>query len=296
MGSEIINITDVNLDGLADIIVYFGGCLGGRYPSIEIHEWDGIKFKNLNPDYSRCHGLTAPLAVEIKDMDQNGTKEIFLSNSGRPWPDGLGYPYRKESLICMWNGQNIVRFRSEFGAPHFRYQALQNGDAATFAGDQNKALIFYQQTIFDEKLEWFTEERGLNDFWIYHASYFPSLAEPTPTSSPSLQADPREYPSLAAYAYYRILLLHILQAHESDASTVYNALQEKFANDQYGRPYVEMATAFWNAYQSTHKMYDGCAAAIQYAAEHPEILIPLGSDYHGSQSHNYKPEDVCPFR
>jgi hypothetical protein len=59
---------------------------------------------------------------------------------------------------------------------------------------------------------------------------------------------------------------------------------------------IEMATAFWNAYQSTHKMYNGCAAAIQYAAEHPEILTPLGSDYHGWQSHIYVSADVCPFR
>jgi hypothetical protein len=73
-------------------------------------------------------------------------------------------------------------------------------------------------------------------------------------------------------------------------------LQKKFGSDQYGRPYVEMATDFWEAYQSTHRMYDGCAVAIQYAAEHPEILTPLGSDYHGSQSHTYVPADVCPFR
>jgi hypothetical protein len=108
--------------------------------------------------------------------------------------------------------------------------------------------------------------------------------------------EPTEYPRLAAYAYYRIMILHLMQNHESDASTVYNTLQEKFSNDPYGQPYVEMAIAFWNAYQSTHKMYDGCAAAIEYAAEHPDILTPLGSDYHGSQSHIYKPEDVCPFR
>lgn len=92
------------------------------------------------------------------------------------------------------------------------------------------------------------------------------------------------------------MLLHLVQNHESDATTVYNTLQQKFSSDPYGRPYVEMATAFWDAYQSTHKMYDGCAAAIQYAVEHPEILIPLGSDYHGSQSHIYKPADMCPFR
>ncbi|HSG41626.1 MAG TPA: hypothetical protein VLA72_00590 [Anaerolineales bacterium] len=46
----------------------------------------------------------------------------------------------------------------------------------------------------------------------------------------------------------------------------------------------------------THKMYDGCAAEIQYAVEHPEILVPLGSDYHGSQAKIYEPADVCPFR
>ena len=119
---------------------------------------------------------------------------------------------------------------------------------------------------------------------------------PTPITNYLLCADLTEYPSLAAYAYYRIMLLHIVQGHESDAGTVYKTLQQKFRNDLYGHPYEEMATAFWDAYQSTHKMYDGCAAAIEYAAEHPEILAPLGSDYHGSQSHIYVPADVCPFR
>jgi hypothetical protein len=108
--------------------------------------------------------------------------------------------------------------------------------------------------------------------------------------------DKTEYPRLAAYAYYRIMLLHFVQGHESDAGTVYKTLEQKFSNTQYGRSYYEMAAAFWNAYQSTHKMYDGCATAIQYAVEHPGILIPLGRDYHGSQSHTYVPADVCSFR
>ena len=92
------------------------------------------------------------------------------------------------------------------------------------------------------------------------------------------------------------MLLHLVQGNESEAITTYNTLLEIFGNDPHARPYVEMATAFWEVYQSTHKMYDGCAVAIQYAVEHPEILIPLGSDYHGAQSHIYVPEDVCPFR
>jgi hypothetical protein len=92
------------------------------------------------------------------------------------------------------------------------------------------------------------------------------------------------------------MLLHLAQGQEAEAASTYQTLQDTFGSDQYAAPYVEMATAFWEAYQSTHKMYDGCAAAIQYAVEHPEILTPLGSDYHGWQSHTYVPADVCPFR
>jgi hypothetical protein len=294
--SRILDVTDLNLDGLAEVIVYFDGCLGGRCPEIKILEWDGIKFEDLISKYSRCHNLTAPLDISIRDVDKNGTREIMLSNNGRLWPDGIGFPYRAETLTCMWNGKNIDVSKREFGKPYYRYQTLQDGDMATLAGDYQKALIFYKQAVFNNKLEWFTQERGVHDFWVYRSNYFSSLGEPTPTASPSLQPDPGEYSSLAGYAYYRIMLLHLVRGYESDATTVYNTLQQKFGTDLYGRPYVEMATAFWEAYQSTHEMYDGCAAAVQYAAEHPEILIPLGSDYHGVQSHIYAPADVCPFR
>jgi len=115
---------------------------------------------------------------------------------------------------------------------------------------------------------------------------------PNPSPSP----DDPEYPRLAAYAYHRIMLLHLVRGYDLDASATYHTLQQKFPAGNPGHPYVEMATAFWDAYQSTHNMTNACGAAIEYAAVHPEILVPLGSDYHGSQSHTYKPEDVCPFR
>jgi hypothetical protein len=153
-----------------------------------------------------------------------------------------------------------------------------------------QAFALYQNAIFDNKLKWWSLEMHAYEIGILDA-HINNQATPTPPAQ-----DPTEYPRLAAYAYYRIVLLHIVQGHESDAGTVYKTLQQKFANDSYGQPYVQMATAFWNAYHTSHKMYDGCAAAIQYAAEHPEILTPLGSDYHGAQSHIYVPADVCPFR
>ena len=157
--------------------------------------------------------------------------------------------------------------------------------------EYDKALSLYQDAIFSDKLKSYSPEirKNLQDNWMAQVGN----VRPTPTPYPS---DITEYPRLAAYAYYRIMLLHLVQNHEQEATTVYNTLQSKFSNDQYAHPYTEMATAFWEAYQPTHKMYDGCAAAIQYAAEHPEIFIPLGSDYHGYQSHTYVPADVCPFR
>ena len=125
--------------------------------------------------------------------------------------------------------------------------------------------------------------------WLYWNPMSISIAtKPAP--------DLTEYPKLAAYAYYRMITLHI-QLGEMDAAQIkYATLQQKFPVGSPGHPYVEMARAFWNAYQSAGKMYPACAAAIAYADAHPEILTPLGSDYHGAQSHIYVPADVCPFR
>jgi hypothetical protein len=188
-----------------------------------------------------------------------------------------------------WDGQYFTLKNDEYTPPVYRFQAIQDADREVVNGYFDRALVLYQDASFSNKLEWWSPERRTYET---NPLYFstPETPEPTPI------VDNTEYPKLAAYAYYRIMLLHIVRGYESDAGTVYITLQQKFGTDPNGRPYVEMATAFWEAYQSTHKMYDGCAAAIQYAAEHSEILIPLGSDYHGSQSHTYVPADVCPFR
>jgi hypothetical protein len=152
-------------------------------------------------------------------------------------------------------------------------------------------LSFYQAAIFDDRLEWWSPEREVYEIHTHRAQF-----DATPTIFPTPQLNIAEYHQLAAYAYYRIMLLHFVQENEADAETAYMTPQERFGSDLYAQPYIEMATAFWEAYQPTQNMYDGCAAAIQYAAAHPEILIPLGSDYHGWQSRTYIPADVCPFR
>jgi len=284
-----IIVQDLNLNNVPEVIFMQ---LNGISLYIHTFEWNGQTFQDLSPN------VTTGNIITIEDVDHNGTKEILgtgiISLSGF-----YGYPYfgssdfnipqlRSMTYAYSWNGTNFVFSSEKFEPPQYRFQAVQDGDYAVRLEEYAQALSLYQDAVFNEKLEsWSTAQ-----YEYLQTKYYNSNA----TLPPLPIEDTTEYPRFAAYAYYRIMLLHLVQGNQSDAGTVYNTLQEKFGNDQYSRAYVEMAIAFWNACQSAHKMYDGCAAAIQYAVEHPEILIPLGSDYHGAQSHIYKPEDVCPFR
>ncbi|MBI5943420.1 MAG: VCBS repeat-containing protein [Chloroflexi bacterium] len=301
-GVDLVSVTDINQDGLAELVVYFSACLGSRCPSISVYEWNGKKFYDLieNPSYiifDGCSSLAvAPFEIEIRDIDNNGTKEIILRNNGDVFPD-IDFPYRKEARICMWNGKNVVVYKIEFDAPHYRFQAVQDGDRATLAGDYGKALSFYQQTIVNQKLEWFTQDRKFQDFKIYAASHYSSLNNPVPTISPDIVPDPNEYPSLAAYARYRIMLLYVLQNKLPDAEAAYDTLQKEYLFDKPGGYFAQMAFLFWKKYQITQDIKQACDEAVMYAATDPEILLKYLGDFdHGIHSMEYTPESICPFK
>lgn len=247
--------------------------------------WNGSTYVNLAPDAA----IEDVVNGRITDINNDGVLELVLRTA--PLPFYVYQPWREEVHIFSWDGKVFSPQPVTGYQPQYRFQAIEDADLETTLGNYTPALNLYKQAIFNNNLDWWSRERQTYQNAVVEA---PWTHEPTPSVKPL--EDQTEYPRLAAYAYYRIMLLNLVQNHETDANTIYSTLQQKFGNDPYGRPYVEMATAFWNAYQSTYKMYDGCAAAIQYATEHPEILTPLGSDYHGSQSHIYIPADVCPFR
>jgi hypothetical protein len=297
-GVSILDVTDMNNDGIADVIVNFNGCMGNRCPIIRVYEWNGRDFQNLiaNPFdiVGGCSRLSvAPFEVKIQDTDNNGLKEIILSNNGFVQPD-YDFPYRKETRICMWNGQNIVVFKTEFDTPYYRFQAVQDGDRATLSGDYNKALIFYQQAIDDKSLEWFTQDRKWFDFWMYRSKVYSS--EPTPTASPSLKPDPSEYPTLAAYAYYRIMLVHVLQQDTADVESILNTLQGNFPTESPGNYFTQVASIFWQEYQPSMNIQSSCQKVVDYVQQHPPPTEYLGDWDHGKHSIRYTPEAICPFR
>jgi hypothetical protein len=298
-GANLAEIIDLNKNGIPEIILY--NVIHYGYAYVSIFEWDGTEFRSL---IDLGTGISSGIVIDevsatvphkITDTIGDGLNEIVIVYDVNQLCGGFGdfcdgTPARAQTTVLQWNGRNYVLQQGYYTPAEYRFQAIQDGDAASLQKKYDQALSFYQEAIFSDKLKSYSPEIQDNLRAQFYNQYGTT---PTPTPHP-IAVD--EYPKLASYAYYRILLLHLVQNHESDARTVYNSLQQKFRNDQYGHPYAEMATAFWEAYQSAHKMYDGCAAAIQYAVEHPEILTPLGSDYHGSQAKIYKPEDVCPFR
>jgi hypothetical protein len=277
---------DANQNGINEVILVDekGSTLGSWF-NLSVIEWHKDAFQILLSD---VESNSAFQSIQVDDIDNDKTKEIIWSFSEYlysfpPWRTGID--------TYKWDGKQFVRLPIRYDPPQYLFQALQDGDRATRDGNFVDAEKAYQETILNSKLEWWSEKRQNDTMYNINNEGWSAIGTPA-LGTP----DPAEYPSLAAYAYYRIMLLHIVQGQEAEAASTYQTLQETFGNDPYAAPYVEMATAFWDSYQSTQRMYDGCAVAIQYTVEHPEILIPLGSDYHGAQSHIYKPADVCPFR
>ena len=293
---SIFAIEDNNRNNIPELTILAGFLSQGGH-SFVVYEWDGEKLANiLSPFYpddpdSKYLWVEATGKIHYEDIDNDFRNELILDSGIPVWETYYsGLPWRNKRTYYKWNGQNYAQYKIEFALPEFRFQAIQDGDLAFFQNEYDKALSLYQVAIFSDKLKGYSLEIRDNLRAQWNAQY-----GTTPIPTPySVSLD--EYPKLAAYTYYRMMLLHLVQNHEPEATTVYNTLQKKFSSDPYGHPYAEMATKFWDVYQFTHKLYDGCAAAIQYAAEHPEILTPLGSDYHGWQSHIYVPADVCPFR
>jgi hypothetical protein len=270
-GTKIIT-SDINQNALREINLTTYPCADIFCKELYVYEWDGNSLVQL------LH-TTDDINTTV-DINNDGFLEII----GYSYPrNGSSLPTEREVMkIYSWNSTRFAE-KILFSDPKFLFQSIQDADDAILHHEYQKAFHLYQRAILDNSLLPWSKD--------FYKSETVNETEINPPIS-----DPTEYPSLAAYAYYRIFLLHLVQGQEAEATSTYQTLQETFGTDPYAAPYIEMTTAFWEAYQSTQKMYDGCAAAIQYAVEHPEILTPLGSDYHGWQSHTYVPADVCPFR
>jgi len=285
---SIVTITDNTRNGIPELTMRTQTLSQGGH-TYEIYEWDGNKFRTLHTDeiWAEVDGK-----ISFTDIDHDQINELILDSGVPVWETYYsGLPWRNKRTVYEWDGLYYVPARHEFAPPEFRFQAVQDGDLASEQLEFEKALNLYEEAISNKYLNDFSPEIRKNLQANWQAQWNPLT--PTPTPYPS---DIAEYHQLAAYAYYRIMLLHIVEGNEAEAENVLKTLQEKFPPNNPGYPYVEMAGDFMVEYLASHNITNACGAAIQFATEYPKILVPLGSDYHGEQSHRYTPYDVCPFR
>lgn len=298
---------DMNLDGIPEIVIneQFGHTNVDH--KISIYEWDGNQLKAIIQGKDGFTGEEIPYAeiygaTKLRIVDNNGDGLLEFTLTSDPPFYGtssyiVGLPWRDETHVYAWNGTLFVLYQIEYSKPEFRFQAVQDGDRATLVSEYTQALDLYQQTIFSDKLDWWSEER-----WSYEVRLFAARGDNTPTPMPTPIPDSSDYYNLSAYARFRIMLLHVARGFIPEAEIVINTLKEKYPQGQPGYPYAEMATSFWDEYQISSNLGQACDKAVEYATLHPvEILAYLGNGeyartYYGNQSLEYKPEDVCPFR
>lgn len=297
---RVMQIRDMNLNGIPDLALVLTTC--HWCTGVMVYEWDGQEFQSLarrwlidksrnTIDYTTVAEMSGYSNATISDIDRNGTYEIVLEGGATTAlaDNYLHGPFRAETLIYMWDGAYYSFHSQVYEPPEYRFQAVQDGDYASLQGNYEEALAFYQDAIFSDQLQgWSLAEKDR----LRMQADIMYTTSPTPTPLPIHTED---YIPLAAYARYRIMVIHLLKGYQNDAQVVYDTLREKFPTGSAGYPYVEMATLFWNEFLSSNDINLACQKTIEYASAHPEILLPLNGPEFSFWSKQYLPVDVCPF-
>jgi hypothetical protein len=297
MSRQIVAITDLNRNGIPELLITFDMGTHGEV-SYGLIEWNNGKFNDLMiPDYSIDGGeydgflILYGGSINFQDVDHDGLKEIVI-NSGS-WlgaPDIIcdTAPLRKSKGYYKWNGQSFVFYKLIFEPPQYRFQAVEDADHDVLDREYDQALALYQRVIFDNRLEWWTNAR--KDY-IYSCNDYSNPPSTTPPSP-----DPNEYQYQAAYARFRIMVLHLMHGYQSDAQVVYQTLLKKFPDGTPGSVYADMAQAFWGEYQTSHSLVQACGKSQDVASHRlDEATRYLLDNYGYDGTVNYTLQQLCPF-
>jgi hypothetical protein len=244
--------------------------------------------------------MSEPKDAYLKDLDGDGIAEFIWTGELSPdWSDDRWefYPQRLAIHAYKWDGMYYSAQFVEYSAPQFRFQAVQDGDRYSKAGLYEKALEFYQQAVTSYELKWWTED--LRDYTIAPYGFGPCADNISDCPRPV--QDPNERPILSAYALFKEMTVHFLMNDVTNAEAAYQNLLTAHPAETPGYRITEIATIFWNEYQSSQDISEACTQSVTYAKTRSDVLSYLtgGYDsYKGSQGISYEsdPHEVCPFK
>jgi len=295
---------DFNLNGIPDLL-FSSAYWGARNYTlnVQVYEWNGADFITLIPEvvnhpYDAMGNIMFTPGIQVsmyngymdlEDVDDNGTIEIILRGGNvMGYIAQLSAPQTSEIHTWMWNGEEFNFYDVAFSSPTLKIHAVQAGDVASQLQKFEQALELYWQAIEDPSLEAWNVERN---------EWMPEWTDPgtpTPTHPPP---DPDQGDRVEAYARFRIVVTNLLLGRYEEAEAQYQKLLDLHPVGNPGDPFAQMASAFWEAYQASTQVADGCAAARAFADQNQgEILGSLGWAVYGEANMTYDAEDICPFQ
>jgi hypothetical protein len=257
---EVILVQDLNADIQNELVISSRTCGAHTcYYDVRILSWNGVEMEN------KLQGTTTDLPypnIQVTDFDGDGIY-AFEATGTAIGAVGAG-PQRDRIRVWEYDpATGYWAFSSEtLGPSEFRIHVVHDADAAMRRGEYLIAALLYQQVIEDDALkDWM-------DFSLERAY-------------------------LSAYAYFKRVVAASFLGELDEANELLEEMARLYIEtDQQG--YVELAGDFVEAFL-TGGEEAGCAAAHEYAALNPELILdPLGSSVFGYANPDYAPEDICP--
>jgi tetratricopeptide (TPR) repeat protein len=295
---QILSTSDLNKNSLPEIVIRGNNCILNGCGNLLIAEWNGTKFASLIHTESGFDRLFYFKDTSFKDIDNDGIPEVIWTGGVPPESEMSSYknvlPLRLETHVDKWDGTYYQPQPIEYSEPVYLFQAVQDGDRFSQAGQFDKAIKAYNNAIRNKHLDWWSKDR--QDYLLGQLGTGKCQFE---GECPSPKIDPAEKPTLQAYAYYRIMLAQLMLGKADLAESAYKELLSTYPTESNGPVITEMAAAFWQTYQASKNMRAACSRAIAFAypkLPNKSFISYIGGGFQGFQMQTYEPKDVCPFK
>ncbi len=255
---QVLQIADMNQDQLPDILFTSQLCVDEARTQCafqtQLVTWNATIGRFVSILNAPIRSENPPTFVDV-DNDRVTEVAVQLTNPGTRETG----PLRTGTLIYDWNGTAYTLSITQFDAPRFRIQIVQEADRAMQIDDYETATRLYQRAADDPDLQnWLADDADV----------------------------------LRSYALFRLLTTYTFIEDERNIA-VLQTLGETFLDPATAPVYVALSNAFWETFQSTGNINTACAEVQNIIRDRPEAIGLLNR--YGSSSPSYTSRSLCPF-
>jgi hypothetical protein len=254
---QVTHVADLTGDGQQELVVVRQSC-GAHTCTADVEVLVWMEGQLRDRFHDSLEEFPFP-TIQVQGLE--GKSGNILITAGGVQSVGAG-PFRSFTRIWEWDsGSRAFRRSGDIVSDStFRIHVLHDAESAALSGDIAGALAGYQRVIDDGSLrDWVDPER--------------------------------ERAVLGAFASFRQVSLVSLAGERDRAGSILDGMRDRYGPGGPGRPYLEMAEAYWLIIDVTGDVHQACLEAQAYASSNrAAILDPL---YFGYSNPSYDPTDMC---